>query len=86
MVHMGKSNRPERLSQGHYLSIHYKIEGLVRLAEGRMFYLASSVYVKELHIMNALPYSFFQEIIEPETRKKNIHPEGVVGEKIPPQN
>jgi len=42
MVHMGKSNRPERLSQGHYLSIHYKIEGLVRLAEGRMFYLASN--------------------------------------------
>ena len=39
---MGKSNRPERLSQGHYLSIHYKIEGLVRLAEGRMFYLASN--------------------------------------------
>ncbi|MAA80051.1 MAG: hypothetical protein CL916_12420 [Deltaproteobacteria bacterium] len=42
MVHMAKSNRPERLPKGHHLSIHYSIEGLIRLAERRMFYLASN--------------------------------------------
>ena len=39
---MAKSNRPERLPKGHTLSIHYKVEGLIRLAEGRMFYLTSN--------------------------------------------
>jgi PPM family protein phosphatase len=35
------SNRPNRLPPGAPLSEHYTIEGLVRLSEGRMFYLAT---------------------------------------------
>jgi protein phosphatase len=50
MEHMAKSNRPERLPKGHHLSIHYKIEGLIRLAEGRMFYLASNDRPENPHI------------------------------------
>lgn len=38
---MAKSNRPNRLHPGAPLSEHYQIEGLVRLAEQRMFYLAN---------------------------------------------
>ena len=38
---MAISKRPNRLPPGTPLSEHYSIEGLVRLAEGRMFYLAS---------------------------------------------
>ena len=37
----GKSNRPLPLASGTTLSEHYTIEALVRLAEGRMFYLAN---------------------------------------------
>jgi len=32
-------DRPEHLPPGAYLGDHFKVEGLVRLAEGRMFYL-----------------------------------------------
>ena len=38
---MAKSSRPNRLHPGSPLSEHYQIEGLVRLAERRMFYLAN---------------------------------------------
>ena len=37
----GKSNRPLPLASGTTLSEHYTIEALVRLSEGRMFYLAN---------------------------------------------
>lgn len=36
------SNRPSPFRPGTYLSEHYVVEGLVRLAEGRMFYIVNN--------------------------------------------
>ena len=38
---MSSSQRPHPFPPGFLLSEHYTVEGLVRLAEGRMFYLAN---------------------------------------------
>ncbi|MFM2246011.1 MAG: hypothetical protein RL071_2085 [Pseudomonadota bacterium] len=38
---MASPKRPERFAPGTHLSEHYTVEGLVRLSEGRMFYLAN---------------------------------------------